>query len=202
MHYVLKTILYLIFTLFFITTSSAFATENPFTFTIAKSATSVTVTVVSSKANLTGDISLSKGSDPAFKHCVAVFNSEGRTLSCSASGLVQKEDYYAVAVASDANGNTYKGVQRFQLGVVTPPATPNPNPVQTPPVVNTPPKPGTQTPTAIDPKVTVVGQATELDPAAIAADKQGNGIVPCHNTCEFNDVLIPVSYTHLTLPTM
>ena len=192
MNIFLKTTIYsfLIVSLFSVPT--VVATENPFTFTIAKSATSVIVTVVSSKANITGDISLSKGSGPVFKRCVAVFNSEGRTPPCSASGLVQKEDYYAVAVASDASGNTYRGVERFQLGVVTPPPKPAPT-TQTPPIVVTPP---VQNPSpASDPSknVPVAQTQTELDAASIAADKEGNGIVPCHNTCDFNDVLVLIN---------
>lgn len=196
MNYFIKIFFSVTLAIFFFAAPSVFATENPFTFTIAKSATSVTVTVVSSKANITGWISLSKGSDPAFKNCNVVFNSEGRALPCSASGLVQKEIYYVVAQASDLNGNTYKGVEHFQLGVATPPVTPKPNPTQTPPIVSTPPKPTVQNPTPATPdsKATAVTETSaELDSAAIAADKEGNGIVPCHNTCEFNDVLILIN---------
>lgn len=181
------------------------ATENPFTISLKKSASSVTATVVSSKANIVGDISFSKGSEFPFKRCTAVFDSAGKTLPCTATGLVQKETYYVVAQASDTAGTAYKGVEKFVFGVEPAPATSPTTSPSTPPTLPPTQNPQTQT-VSVGGGTTgaIVGATTstpalqtqtakELDTAAILADKEGNGVVPCHDTCGFTDVLVLIN---------
>lgn len=121
------------------------------------------------------------------------FERKGEVITPIFTGLESKHSYSVVVAGSPVNGTTGYVTKSytFQTSATKPAvietATDNQAPsVDTPDNPNTPTQ---NTPYVPTPPVTVTTPGTILTAEQIAADKKGNGLVPCKDTCDFNDIL-------------
>lgn len=136
------------------------------------------------------------------KKVEGVVDPAGQQITQSFTTLGIKQDYSATIVGVPVSGSganfgpiTYTFKTDFNKpdivenlggdpnnqtpGTIPDPLPPNPTPTSGAGSGNQ--IPGTQT--------TITTPGTVLTPEQVAADKKGNGLVPCENTCDFNDIL-------------
>lgn len=122
------------------------------------------------------------------------FDNKGETITQSFTGFEPKKTYNVSIDGTPVKQNSagyitekYTVYTNFtKPSVVKLSSTTN----QTPPIVpDTPNTPNQNTPYVPNNPVTVTTPGTVLTPEQVKADKEGNGLVPCKNTCDFNDVL-------------
>jgi hypothetical protein len=122
------------------------------------------------------------------------FDKIGGQIIQSFTNLLPKTQYTVVVTGIQVSPSSKSGsiVKTYTLqtnatkpGVVEVSSVTNPNPEPLPPVQDS----NTNNTNTNPPQVTVTTPGTILTPAQIAEDKKGSGLIPCINTCDFNDVL-------------
>lgn len=137
------------------------------------------------------------------KKVEGIVDPSGQQITQSFSTLGIKQDYSATIVGVPVSGSgasfgpaTYTFKTDFNKPNIVESLGGDPN-NQTPGTIPDPLPPNTPTTTSgnsstnqlPNPQSTNTTPGTVLTPEQVAADKKGNGLVPCKDTCDFNDIL-------------